>query len=60
MIAHSHLGPIIERVLSNKELVPHEKAVLNYLTLVLKDFRIETNSDLEIHLQDWRRQNATV
>ena len=59
MTAHSHLGPILEKVRNGDPLIPHEKAVITYLSLVFRDFKIETNSDLELHLERVRF-NATV
>ena len=56
----SRIGPILSKVAEGEALDGHEKAVLNYLSLVLADFGIETNSQLETKLEDWRRHNATL
>ena len=42
----SSVTNILERVLLGKTLEAHEKAVLTYTTLVLRDFSIETNDEL--------------
>jgi len=42
----SNVTKILEKVLLGKSLEAHEKAVLTYTTLVLRDYSIKTNDEL--------------
>ena len=44
--AHSDVTKILEKVLLGQPLENHEKAVLTYTTLVLRDYGVETNDEL--------------
>jgi hypothetical protein len=43
---HSDITAILEKVLLGKPLEHHEKAVLTYTTLVLRDYKVGTNDEL--------------
>ena len=43
---HSDITKILEKVLLGATLEAHEKAVLTYTTLVLRDYSVATNAEL--------------